>query len=721
MLLFALHAAFADEAARSAKLQEPATVGDIHFEESMRDARWDCRVLWPTLCRAYRGTGDNRIRAVMEQEEDGFGAHLPGTRRLVERPVLQPETLAADAWRVELWYAHHGWFDAQVVGWEVVETEPRGRFAEWWPRWGYSIPQAPVVDLTAHVEEGPRSFIRSVTVTGAEAAGPAMGRKLDRRAEELRDAPYINSAPYSLAFFVESELRDVGYARVRTDVRMLARPEDQAVDVFVTVEPGDICVFGEVEIVGNVAVSKEDIQKRVTIKPGGRYDPSAMQETQRNLFSLGVFAVVQVIPDLETPGQQIAVRIEVTEARFREIKVGGGAATALTQGEVRGRVAILHKNLFNRLIRVDVDATAGQRVYTDGSLPTTALQSLQDRDLGAASGSIYAGPFAQVYADLVWPDLFGVSGLSHTPETRYELSFQQLQTYHDVALAPAFTWQPSRTLSFTPTYRWEFRAFTRRDEALFSPTLDEVERSLDSWAIQSVQLRVNYNTARPLFQPTHGWSVQASVLNAGGFLPGFTWAQGDLDVRKYQALAVGDWRAVLAFRAAGGYQRAYGDQGHVPSWKRYKLGGSNDVRGYAEDNLGPRVCFQRDPKTGLPSKQADGGAPVPQTCNSLQRQERVAYPLGGTLSLFGSVELRMDWVYGSQLVLFHDLGQVWPEPEFWSLRELSPTAGLGFRYPTPAGPARLDLGFRYLHYTDLEVAYSEDRFFGIYFALGEAF
>ena len=514
---------------------------------------------------------------------------------------------------------------------------------------------------------------------------------------------------------------------------MLARPEDQEVDIFIAVEPGEICVFGEVEVVGNVAVSEEDILQRVTILPGERYDPDAMNETQRNLFGQGTFAVVQVIPQFEVPGQQIPIRIEVTEANFREVKIGGGAATGGSQGEVRGRIAAEHRNLFGRLIRVDIDATAGQRVYSTNSAPgLSALAAARNQDLSEVAGTVSTGPFAQVDADLVWPEFLGIRRLSHTPETSYELAFEQLQTYHDVSLAPAFTWRPMPKLAITPIYRWEYRFFMERDPSVFSPTLDEVERGLNDWSVQSFQLRANWNTAQPFFQPTHGWYVDVSVLNAGGPLEGFTWAQGDLDIRKYQAVAVNDFRGVLAFRVAGGYQRAYGDDGHVPSWKRYRLGGATDVRGYAQDYLGPRACFAQHPKTGLPATldadgsvvtDADGNPVAPQSipCSSIDRRERVVYPLGGTLSALGSVELRIELPYNMQAVVFHDLGQVWPDPRYWSLRELSPTAGVGLRYPTPAGPARLDLGVRYLHWTDREPAYAADRFFGVYIAVGEAF
>ena len=718
MLWLALSTALADEAAREARLDQPPTVRDIEIEETLEGESWACRTLFPSLCRAYRGTGDNNVRQAMEQQEDGFGAHLAGTRRLVDRPELDSPTLSTDAWRVELWYAHHGWFDARVVGFEVVEVAPHHRFARWMIPWKYGVPTAPVVDIVAVVEEGPRSVVSLVQVDGDEVAGPALERKIDRTAQGMVGDPYVNSAPYYLASYVETQFRRMGFARAKADVNMVARPESQEVEVYVTVEPGDVCVFGAVEVVGNEKISTEDILSRVTIVAGKPYDPAAMNETQRKLFGLGTFSVVQIIPDLEGTSQQIPIRIEVTESRFREVKIGGGAAGGGSQGEVRGRIAAEHKNLFGRLVRVDVDATAGQRVLTQpgsGVNLQDARAAINDQDFAALqeSGTIVAGPFATVTADLVWPDIFGIPNVSHTPKTRYELRRDFYQGYHDVSLAPAFTWRPMPRLALTPEYRWDYRYFTDRD--VFAPGQDEIEANLPDWSIQSFGLQATWNSSRPLFQPTHGWNVTASVLNAGGVLPGFTWAQGDLDVRKYQAVAVGDFRGVLAFRGAGGYQHPYGPDGHVPSWKRYRLGGSQDVRGYAEDNLGPRLCYEKGAAGTVPS----GAEPI--DCADIPRQERAVYTLGGRAMLMASVEARMDIPYDAQFVVFHDIGQVWATPQDIALSELSPTLGVGFRYPTLAGPARLDVGYRYLNNRTNEGDYTADRVYGIYFGIGEAF
>lgn len=716
MLWLALSMALADEAARDARLEQPPTVRDIAVQESLQDLPWVCQNLTPTLCRLYRGTHDNAVRQAMEQDEDGFGAHLYGARRLVDRPALDEPTLSTDAWRIELWYAHHGWFDARVIGFEVIEVKPRHRLARWMIPWKYGVPSAPVVDVVVQVEEGPRSVVGSVTVNGDEVAGPALERKIERTAEALIGGAYVNSQPYELANYIQNQFQRKGFARATAEVSMVARPQDQEVDITVEVDPGDVCVFGEVEVVGNDAVSTEDILQRVTILPGERYDPEAMNETQRNLFGLGTFSVVQIIPELDGTSQQIPIRIEVTEARFREIKVGGGAAAGGSQGEVRGRFAAEHKNLFGKLLRVDVDATAGQRVLTQpgsGVSPADVRGLVDEQDIQGLQDNVVLGPFATVNADAVWPNLFGYPNLSHTPETRYELRREFYQSYHDVSLAPALTWRPHPRLAISPTYRWEYRYFIDRD--LFAPGLDEVEKSVNQWSVQSFGLQTIWNTSRPMFQPTHGWNVRGTVLSAGGFLPGFTWAQGDLDVRKYQAIAVDDFRGVLAFRVAGGYQMPYGDDGHVPSWKRYRLGGSQDVRGYAEGNLGPRLCYERGQQGTVPS----GAEPIP--CQDIPRNERAVYTLGGRVMAMASMELRMDIPWDAQFVVFHDLGQVWATPQDVSLADLSPTAGFGFRYPTPAGPARLDVGVRYLHPTGREPDYAADRAYGIYIGIGEAF
>ncbi|MBA2321659.1 MAG: hypothetical protein H0V89_10935, partial [Deltaproteobacteria bacterium] len=68
------------------------------------------------------GSNDYQLRAQMAQNNSAFGLTLWPLLYVIEPKVLRDKVLARDAWRLEMWYAHHGWFDARVLGWQLREV-----------------------------------------------------------------------------------------------------------------------------------------------------------------------------------------------------------------------------------------------------------------------------------------------------------------------------------------------------------------------------------------------------------------------------------------------------------------------------------------------------------------------------------------------------------------------------------------------------------------------
>jgi len=111
----------------------------------------------------------------------------------------------------------------------------------------------------------------------------------------------------------------------------------------------------------------------------------------------------------------------------------------------------------------------------------------------------------------------------------------------------------------------------------------------------------------------------------------------------------------------------------VPLPERFFSGGANSHRGFAENQAGPR-----DLVTG--------------------------FPVGGKAVLINGLELRFPFI-GDNLsgVLFHDAGNVYSkfnqigfraqQRDISDFNYMVHTVGFGFRYRTPVGPIRVDIGF----------------------------
>jgi outer membrane protein insertion porin family len=112
----------------------------------------------------------------------------------------------------------------------------------------------------------------------------------------------------------------------------------------------------------------------------------------------------------------------------------------------------------------------------------------------------------------------------------------------------------------------------------------------------------------------------------------------------------------------------------IPLPERFFMGGSESHRGFSINQAGPR-----DPVTG--------------------------YPVGGNALFLNSLELRFRFnqnKYG--LVLFHDAGNVYSTIRLTRLLKFTQSSpadfdytvhavGIGFRYQTPIGPLRFDVGY----------------------------
>ncbi len=103
----------------------------------------------------------------------------------------------------------------------------------------------------------------------------------------------------------------------------------------------------------------------------------------------------------------------------------------------------------------------------------------------------------------------------------------------------------------------------------------------------------------------------------------------------------------------------------LPASVRFFAGGDTTVRGFSLDRLG-------DARTISPS----------------------GFPTGGNSEVVLNAELRVS-VLGrrAEVVGFLDAGSVFPRATDLNITKLRSAAGFGFRYRSPVGPIRVDLGF----------------------------
>lgn len=242
--------------------------------------------------------------------------------------------------------------------------------------------------------------------------------------------------------------------------------------------------------------------------------------------------------------------------------------------------------------------------------------------------------------------------------------------------------------------------FSLNDEVL--KDADGTRRdSSQVYNISAVQLSGIYNESTG--QRGRGWAIRPFIEFSGFFNTGsIVYQRFSLDVRRFIELGP---TTKLAMRTDAGLLLS-GSPFDTPANIRFYTGGTNSVRGWSRRQLGPkRAVFGENDEF------------------------REYLPLGGQSMMMFNFELRQELPFilnGLQIAGFFDGGQVWLNNQDTNLRELQFGSGGGFRYMSPIGPIRVDLGWKVNPDEEDLNSFANENFGGVrrwalHFSIGQAF
>lgn len=192
---------------------------------------------------------------------------------------------------------------------------------------------------------------------------------------------------------------------------------------------------------------------------------------------------------------------------------------------------------------------------------------------------------------------------------------------------------------------------------------------------------VAYDSTNDLLDPTRG--LRLMVLGApytGTFHEDFNVVRSKVEGHGFVPL--GSEKLVLAAKMTVGALWGADNSQDVPSSLRFYSGGGGSVRGYEYQSIGPRNA-KND-------------------------------PLGGVSQVEMSAETRWRFSENMGIVAFADGGMVYENVDDKLFQNMLWGAGLGFRYYTPIGPARVDVAFPLDRRED-------DSAWQLYISLGQSF
>jgi outer membrane protein assembly complex protein YaeT len=509
-----------------------------------------------------------------------------------------------------------------------------------------------------------------------------------------RDLPLQVGDPFNRALFQASadtivgRLTNLGYPYA--DILRSYDVDVAALRAVATLEalPGPRMRVGQVLITGADRVDTGTVRRMLSVKAGDWFRQDQLYLTQRDLYGLGMFRSVNVVLADTTPppgDSTVRVLVRVTEAPRHRIRAGAGygsldcfrVQSGWTAYDFLGGARAL--DITGQLSKLGVGepTNAGFKNNACGFLqgdPTsdtinyTATLTLRQPAFLSPRHTASLAIFAERRSEF-------------RAYTRQAVGANLAVTFNarrNVPVSVGYSYSVGRTTADPVVYCTRFLLCNESDQAFLAN-----RRPFGAITISGVRARVN-----SVLDPAVGSVTQVTLVHASRYVLSDTlyeFNRGELEVSKYYPLSR---RTVLAWRIRGGTilpQRIslLGQSvKFVPPDQRFYAGGPNSVRGFARNELGPRVYVSD-------SFDVSG---TDTTYRNVQ-----ASPTGGNTVFTANLELRVPspiFPDRVRLGLFLDVGQVWERGDTLTrVGGLRVTPGLGLRFVTPLGPVRLDAAY----------------------------
>jgi outer membrane protein insertion porin family len=551
------------------------------------------------------------------------------------------------------------------------------------------------VYITFRVYEGEPVRLTRLDVTGFDSVGAGDVAGLKRALPLQVGAPFNRFLFQASADTVVNRLKNRGYpfAQVLRSFDMDAA----ALTAQATLEavPGPRMRIGEVTIVGANQVDTATVRSMLSVAPHDWFRQDLLYQTQRDLYALGMFRSVNVgLADTAAPpspgDSTVRVLVRVSEAPRHRIRIGAGYGTidcfrlqsGWTAYDFLGGARTLDVTGQLSKLGAGYPTDAGFRqnvcglLHDDSTSDTVnynATVTLRQPVFLSPRHTASFGVFAERRSEFkVYTRQAVGANLAVTVNAR-----------RSVPVTLGYTYSVGRTTADAAVYCIFYRVCNDSDQVFLAK-----RRGFGAVTISGARDQVN-----SVLDPSAGSVVRVNLVHASRYVLSdslYEFNRGELDVSRYYSLGR---RTVLAWRVRTGTilpQRITlsGQSARfVPPDQRFYAGGPNSVRGYALNELGPRVYVTAD--TSDTNRVIQGG-------DTTYRDLRTS-PTGGNTVLVASLELRLPtpiFPDRMRLGLFLDAGQVWERGDkLSSIRGVRVTPGLGLRFVTPLGPVRLDAAY----------------------------
>lgn len=595
------------------------------------------------------------------------------------RKFLNHEELKRDVLRAEVYYWKRGFRETVV---DTVVQKKGDRHA----------------NVTFVVNEGAPTIVSGISVTQAKAV--LSEREIADRLVLEEKHPLNLLRLDSSVVFLSQRLWEKGYADALVDTNVVIDTATKTATVGIDLNPRWIATVSDIIIEGNEQIDTRTIMRSMRLHPGGIFRRSDLLRSQRALYESNLFKRAAIEIPRQGDSSKVLI-VNVTEAPLREARFSGGFNT-IDFFQVEGRFT--HYSFLG----------GARRLELQGAVGNLFARSLNGRFIfrDAMSGIIdqrsrYFAPTYNASVNFRQPWFGSADNELALSVFTHRRSAPGIYIDKGFGTSATFTREVLERAPISLNYRFELNRVDAGDVYFCinygvcdQSTLDALR---DRHRLSPLTLTGSINRANDPLSPSKGYRATADLEHASSFtISDFRYnrASGDLatyfPVRKRGVLA-GHGRLgwIHPLRSTGDALNTESDDLLHPR-KRFYAGGSRSVRGFAENQLGPRVLTI--PAARLRRKDPACTENVDITlCNpnakDIVRTDFEPRPLGGNVVAEASGEFRFPVWRQIMGAAFIDAGYVAQRqnPEL-PKSKAAITPGFGVRYLSPVGPIRIDFG-----------------------------
>lgn len=539
---------------------------------------------------------DKKIKGKMDTKEIGF----------LRSGKLTEEKLAEDIEKIAAFYKENGFLDVAV--------------------------EQPVIDvigdrftITINLVENKKYYVGDIAFNGNTLFPDRYLTNMIR----LESGGVYNLAKSEESLQnMYSIYADEGY--IYGSIVPIENVRDSIIDIEYVFNESSPANIERVLITGNFRTREKVIRRELFTIPGERYRRAGVVRSQREIFNLGFFEDVQVLPGTPDDSGNIDLIFNVKEKEG--VGTFGGGVSYSAQDRLTGYIEVSHPNIFGRGQRIHTKFELGGRL-TNFQVGFVEPWFLDTRT--SAGIDLY-------YVNRNW-DYYNKRDLGLS--TNFSFPFYLDYTRFNYN----FRVERTQVLDISRTYEPPETGYSLYDD------------TIPKWTVANA-FTITRDARDYIFNASSGsyMSLSAELANKVLFA-NVDYSRYMFDARAYFPLF---WKVVLMTRMKAGIVTSRDGDDEVPIYKRFYAGGigPDGVRGYPDRSLSPR--------------------------------DETGRAIGGNALWVNNIELKVKFSQSLAFLVFYDLGNTFPSYRDMNLHDLYRGAGMGIRVEVPMmGVIGFDFGY----------------------------